>query len=86
MSKNIQITAKERYVLLKNWAMNNDIVNLNQKAIDAMIEAANDCDIEEAVLKADLKKLNRKYSAKLIKNKEKYEPVVAKIRTILETL
>ena len=36
-------------------------------------------------VKADLQKLNRKYSKNLLKNKAKWEPIIAKIRTTLET-
>ncbi len=36
-------------------------------------------------VKADFQKLNRKYSIFLLKNKAKWEPVIAKIRTVLET-
>jgi|GEM_PF-2486693 len=35
--------------------------------------------------KADFQKLNRKYSIFLLKDKAKWEPVIAKIRTALET-
>ena len=36
-------------------------------------------------VKADFQKLNRRYSIFLLKNKAKWEPVIAKIRTTLET-
>jgi len=41
--------------------------------------------MDEATIKADLKKLNRLYSPYLIKDKAAWEPVVATIRTALET-
>ena len=84
--RDIEITANDKYTIIKNWCMEFDEINLNKQAIDAMVAVSNFTDIDDATLKADFKKLNRKYSAKLIENKEKYEPIVAKIRTILETL
>ena len=36
-------------------------------------------------VKGDLQKLNRKFSRFLLKDKAKWEPVIAKIRTTLET-
>lgn len=54
--------------------------------IDIAIKASVDGNVDNTTVKKDFQKLNRLYSSGLIKNKEIYEPVVAKIRTILETL
>ena len=40
---------------------------------------------DETTVKSDLKKLNRAFSPNLVKDKESWEPVVATIRTALET-
>ena len=40
---------------------------------------------DETTVKSDLKKLNRAFSPSLVKDKESWEPVVATIRTTLET-
>ena len=41
--------------------------------------------VDEAKAKTTLKKLNRLYSPRLIKDKALWEPVVAMIRTALDT-
>ena len=61
-------------------------VSLIPKMIDAIVKNSITANIDPATLKKDFQNLNRIYSINLIKNKEKYEPIVAKIRTILETL
>lgn len=53
------------------------------KAVDAFIAGC--ATVDEAKAKKDLKTLNRMISPKLITDKEKWEPIVAKIRTALET-
>ena len=86
LKRDIKITPNDKYAIIKNWCMKFDEMSVVKRAIDAIIAVSNFTDIDDATLKADFKKLNRRYSAKLIENKEAYEPIVAKIRTILETL
>ena len=46
---------------------------------------AGSASIDEKTVKADLKKLNRLFSPKLLKDKAAWEPVIAMIRTALDT-
>lgn len=52
-------------------------------AVENLTKAA--ASIDEKTVKADLKKLNRLFSPKLLKDKTAWEPVVAMIRTALDT-
>lgn len=54
-----------------------------RSAVDALIKLAPM--VDESKAKATLKKLNRFYSPNLIKDKATWEPVVAMIRTALDT-
>lgn len=54
-----------------------------RSAVDALIKLAPM--VDEAKAKTTLKKLNRLYSPRLIKDKASWEPVVAMIRTALDT-
>lgn len=54
-----------------------------KRVIDSLLRIAPG--IDEAKVKTSLKKLNRLYSPYLIKDKAAWEPVVATIRTALET-
>lgn len=56
-------------------------VNVKQ-VVELLLQYAPDCD--EAKTKVSLKKLNRKYSLKLISDKASWEPVVAMIRTAID--
>lgn len=76
----------ELYMACKNWLMKFDSNEVNARLVRIMIDASLESNIDNATLKADLQKLNRKFSVKLIKDKAKYEPIVAEIRTVLETL
>ncbi len=52
-------------------------------AVENLTKAA--ASIDEKTVKADLKKLNRLFSPKLLKDKAAWEPVIAMIRTALDT-
>ena len=58
-------------------------INGVRSAVDALIKLAPM--VDEAKAKTTLKKLNRLYSPSLIKDKATWEPVVAMIRTALDT-
>ena len=51
--------------------------------VDAIIDIAPN--LTGVDVKADLQKLNRKFSKNLLTNKAKWEPIIAKIRTTIET-
>jgi hypothetical protein len=73
-----------RYNALVEGIATNKLSRLNVlKSIDFIIQHATT--LEEAKAKADLKRLNRVLSPKLISDKANWEPIVAKIRTALET-
>ena len=82
----IGLNNDELYVACRNWLMKFDYDSVNKHLVKIMINASLESNIDNATLKADLQKLNRKFSVKLIKNKAQYEPIVAEIRTVLETL
>ncbi len=74
----------ERYQLTKQVLIGRKMRhNDAMKAVTQFMELAPFMD--EAEVKADLKKLNRLYSPLLIEDKTAWEPVVAMIRTALET-
>lgn len=87
LHRNVGMDDAQVYKTCKDMLMTK---NLNSRyastALDKMIESSLKADIDNATLKADLQKLNRKFSLMLIKDKAKWEPIVAKIRTTLETL
>ena len=68
-----------KYLTLKDLTPSIDVM----KATDAFI--AHCAYVDEAKAKKDLKTINRVISPRLISDKEKWEPIVAKIRTALET-
>lgn len=68
------------YLLKFNDKLQVSVVN---KAIDRIIEISSVANINN--VKTDLQKLNRIYSMKVLKDQETWEPVVSKIRTILDT-
>ena len=53
------------------------------KTIDRMLDIAQT--LTDVDVKGDLQKMNRKFSRFLLQDKAKWEPVIAKIRTTLET-
>ena len=56
------------------------------RSLDKLIDMLADCTLDEETLKTYLKKVNRACSKELLgPNKAKYEPVIAKIRTLLAT-
>ena len=80
-----------RYRKLIEQMLNNPILQVEQatiigKCLSMAIKISIPAGIDNATMKKDFQNLNRTYSIGLIENKAKYEPIVAKIRTILETL
>ena len=80
-----------RYQKLIDLMLNNTTLQTTQytkvgKYLNMVIKISIPAGIDNATMKKDFQNLNRVYSIKLIENKAKYEPIVAKIRTILETL
>ena len=66
-------------ILKKNYQNHKIAAKIIEKIIDLAPSMTN-IDVKD-----DLKKLNRKFSPMLIKDKAKWEPIVAMIRTALET-
>ena len=55
------------------------------RGVDYLVRQGIELDKDDAEMLALLRKLNRVYSAKLVKDKEKWSPIVAQIRTLMET-
>ena len=65
---------------------NSPNATLARQAIDALLNAAVMVDGTDGInVKSDLQRLNRKFSKNLLDNKAAWEPVIAKLRTTLET-
>ena len=83
-AKAIGLTDAQLYAFLTDKLMHGGYApELVSAAIDKL--AAIGPTLSGVDVKADFQKLNRKYSIFLLKNKAKWEPVIAKIRTVLET-
>ena len=84
-SEKSPLTAEEKYNTLYKYLTLKDLTPsvITVRAADAFI--AHCAYVDEAKAKKDLKTINRVISPRLISDKEKWEPIVAKIRTALET-
>ena len=83
-AKAIGFSDAQLYAFLTDKLMHGDYApELVSQAIDKL--AAIGPTLSGVDVKADFQKLNRKFSIYLLKNKAKWEPVIAKIRTTLET-
>ena len=61
-------------------------VATTNSALDMLIDLAASVDGTDSIsVKTDLQKMNRKFSKNLLDDKAAWEPVIAKIRTTLET-
>ena len=64
--------------------LNNDLApDRALQLITALVAAAESANVD--AVKADLAKLNRRYSLRLVENKTAWTPVVQAIRTAMET-
>ena len=84
-SNAIGMTDAQAYVWLMDWLLRSqrNSPEIISRSIDKIIDIAPG--LTGIDVKADLQKLNRKFSKDLLKNKAKWEPIIAKIRTTLET-
>lgn len=80
---------EERYVFLVNYLINTNfansgpIVQLVKQCVEKVIDLGVIVNVTSQ--KADLQKINRKFSKNLLKDKTAWEPVIAMVRTALET-
>lgn len=82
-AKDIGMTDAQVYAWLKNYLLSSRYPQKVELIIDKLIDLAPGLTGIDA--KADFQKLNRKFSKNLLKDKQKWEPIIAKIRTTLET-
>ncbi len=82
-SKAIGMSDAQTYAWLMNYLLTSRAPKRVELIVDKLIDLAPGLTGIDA--KADFQKLNRKFSKNLLTDKAKWEPVIAKIRTTLET-
>lgn len=82
-AKDIGMTDAQVYAWLMTYLLSSQNPQKVELIIDKLIDLAPGLTGIDA--KADFQKLNRKFSKNLLTDKAKWEPVIAKIRTTLET-
>ena len=77
-------TQPQVYTIAMRCLLNNDLApDRALQLITALVAAAESANVD--AVKADLAKLNRRYSLRLVENKTAWTPVVQAIRTAMET-
>lgn len=86
-AKQLNFTDLQVYAYMRDYLFKNSPnATLTRQAIDALLNAAVMVDGTDGInVKSDLQRLNRKFSKNLLDNKAAWEPVIAKLRTTLET-
>ena len=86
-TKQLNFTDLQVYAYMRDYLFKNSPnATLARQAIDALLNAAVMVDGTDGInVKSDLQRLNRKFSKNLLDNKAAWEPVIAKLRTTLET-
>lgn len=86
-TKQLNSTDLQVYAYMRNYLFKNSRnATLARQAIDVLLNAAVMVDGTDGInVKSDLQRLNRKFSKNLLDNKAAWEPVIAKLRTTLET-
>lgn len=86
-TKQLNFTDLQVYAYMRDYLLQNSPnATLARQAIDALLNAAVMVDGTDGInVKSDLQRLNRKFSKNLLDNKAAWEPVIAKLRTTLET-
>lgn len=79
----IGMSDTEAYSRLVSFAFETSDIKTATRLIDSIIRLAPKADAD--TVKADLQRLNRQWSPNLLVNKTQWEPVITKIRTLLET-
>lgn len=83
----VQLSDVTRYSSIRDYLLKYryDVATTNC-ALDMLIDLAASVDGTDSIsVKTDLQKMNRKFSKNLLDDKAAWEPVIAKIRTTLET-
>ena len=81
----LNLSASEFYSTITEALFSSFNLSFCERALPSMISAMEKAQIPADQAKKDLKKINRAWSMKLVKNKS-WEPVVAQLRTVLELL
>lgn len=86
-TKQLNFTDLQVYAYMRDYLFKNSPnATLTRQAIDVLLNAAVMVDGTDGInVKSDLQRLNRKFSKNLLDNKAAWEPVIAKLRTTLET-
>lgn len=86
-AKKLNLTDLQVYEYMRDYLLKNSPgAVLAREAIDVLLNAAVMIDGTDGInVKSDLQRLNRKFSKNLLDNKAAWEPVIAKIRTSIET-
>ena len=86
-AKQLNFTDLQVYAYMRDYLLQNSPnATLARQAIDVLLNAAVMVDGTDGInVKSDLQRLNRKFSKNLLDNKAAWEPVIAKLRTTLET-
>ena len=86
-AKQLNFTDLQVYAYMRDYLFKNSPnATLTRQAIDVLLNAAVMVDGTDGInVKSDLQRLNRKFSKNLLDNKAAWEPVIAKLRTTLET-
>ena len=86
-TKQLNFTDLQVYAYMRDYLFKNSPpAALTRQAIDVLLNAAVMVDGTDGInVKSDLQRLNRKFSKNLLDNKAAWEPVIAKLRTTLET-
>lgn len=79
---------EERYAFLVNYLLaaenaNNIGINLVKRCVEKVIDVGVTANV--TTQKADLQKINRRFSKNLLVNKAGWEPIIAMVRTAIET-
>ena len=86
-AKQLNFTDLQVYAYMRDYLFKNSPnATLTRQAIDVLLNGAVMVDGTDGInVKSDLQRLNRKFSKNLLDNKAAWEPVIAKLRTTLET-
>ena len=86
-TEQLNFTDLQVYAYMRDYLFKNSPnATLTRQAIDVLLNAAVMADGTDGInVKSDLQRLNRKFSKNLLDNKAAWEPVIAKLRTTLET-
>lgn len=87
-AEQLNLTELQRYLSIRDLLFKYNTADAShvRELIDSLLDVAVASDgVDGISVKEDLQKLNRKFSKHLLDDKAAWEPVIAKIRTTLET-